>query len=68
MDGAEARRFRIHSTVERQGGHLKDCLLPHKLTVRGYKKVNFMLFSGIAVPASNKILQYFFLPVLENPV
>jgi transposase len=66
MDEAEARRFRIRSTVERQGGHLKDCLLPSKLTVRGYKKVNFMLFSGVAVLASIKIIQYFILPVLEN--
>ena len=66
MDGAEARRFRIRSTVERSNGHLKNCLLPSKLTVRGYKKVNFMLFSGVAVPASIKILQYFILPVLEN--
>ena len=66
MDEAESRRFRIRSTVERSNGHLKDCLLPSKLTVRGYKKVNFMLFTGVAVLASIKILQYFILPVLEN--
>jgi hypothetical protein len=66
MDEAEARRFRIRSTVERSNGHLKDWLLPSKLTVRGYKKVNFMLFAGVAVMASIKILQHFILPVLEN--
>jgi transposase len=66
MDEAEARRFRIRSSVERSNGHLKDCLLPSKLTVKGYKKVNFMLLSGVAVLASMKILQYFILPVLEN--
>ncbi|MCF7949255.1 MAG: hypothetical protein K9M94_11770 [Spirochaetia bacterium] len=66
MDEAEARRFRILSTVERSNGHLKDFLLPSKLTVRGYKKVNFLLLNGVAVLASMKILQYFILPVLEN--
>jgi transposase len=66
MDEAEARRFRIRSTVERANGHLKDCFLPSRLTVRGYNKVNFMLLSGVAVLASIKILQHFILPVLEN--
>jgi hypothetical protein len=66
MDEAEARRFRIRSSVERSNGHFKDCLLPSKLTVKGCKKVNFILLSGVAVLASMKILQYFILPVLEN--
>jgi hypothetical protein len=66
MDEAEIQRFRIRSTVERANGHLKDWLLPSKLTVKGYKKVNFMLLSGVAVLASIKILQYFILPVREN--
>lgn len=66
MDPAEKQRFRIRSSVERANAHLKDWLLPSKIMVRGYSKVNFTLMSGVLCLATLKILQYFILPVMES--
>ena len=66
MNPAEKQRFNIRSTVERSNAHLKDWLLPSKIMVRGYSKVNFTLMSGVLILAAIKILQYFILPVLDS--
>jgi len=66
MDEAQKQRFRIRSTVERLNAHLKDWVLPSKLMVKGFKKVNFVLMSGVVTLAAVKILQNFILPAIQN--
>ena len=66
MNPAEKQRFKIRSSVERANAHLKDWLLPSKIMVRGYSKVNFTLMSGVLCLATLKILQYFILPVMDS--
>ncbi len=66
IDTAEKQRFKIRSSVERANAHLKDWLLPSKIMVRGYSKVNFTLMSGVLCLATLKILQYFILPVMDS--
>lgn len=66
MDPAEKQRYKIRSSVERANAHLKDWLLPSKIMVKGYSKVNFTLMSGVLCLAAHKILQYFILPVLDS--
>jgi transposase/IS5 family transposase len=68
MDPAEKQRFKIRSIVERANAHLKDWLLPSKIMVRGYSKVNFTLMIGVLCLAALKILQYFILPAQESTV
>ena len=65
MDPAMKQRFKIRSTVERSNAHLKDWLLPSIIMVRGYKKINFCVMTGVLCLAAIKILQYFILPKLE---
>jgi hypothetical protein len=66
LDEAQKQRFRIRSTVERSNAHLKDWVLPSKLTVKGFKKVNFVLMSGVVTLAAIKILQNFILPAIQS--
>lgn len=65
MDEAQKQRFRIRSTFERSNDHLKDWVLPSKLMVKGFKKVNFVLMSGVVTLAAIKILQNFILPAIQ---
>jgi len=65
MDPAEKEQFKIRSTVERTNSHVKDWLLPAKLLVKGYKKVNFVLMTGVVCLTALKILQQFILPTLQ---
>jgi transposase/IS5 family transposase len=65
MDPAQKARFKIRSTVERTNSHLKDWLLPAKLLVKGFRKVNFVLMAGVVCLAALKILQQFILPTLH---
>ncbi|WP_143559294.1 transposase, partial [Alkalispirochaeta americana] len=62
MCPATKERYKVRSTVERSNAHLKDWLLPKKLMVRGYSKVNFTLMTGVVCLAGIKILQLFYLP------
>jgi transposase len=66
MDPAEKQRFKIRSTVERTNSHLKDWLLPTKLLVKGFRKVNFVLMAGVVCLAALKILQQIILPKLQS--
>jgi Transposase DDE domain len=66
MDPAMKQRYKIRSSVERANAHLKDWLLPSKIMVRGYAKVNFTLMVGTLCLATLKILQYFILPKLKS--
>ena len=66
MDEAQKQRFRIRSTVERSNAHLKDWVLPSKLMVTGFKKVNFVLISGVVTLVAIKILQNFILPAIQS--
>jgi len=60
------QRFKIRVAVERSNAHLKDWLLPSKIIVRGNKKINFCVMTGVLYLAAIKILQYFILPKLET--
>lgn len=66
FDPASSARFKIRSTVERSNAHLKDWLLPDKLTVRGHSKVTFCLMCGVVCLAAIKILQHMVLPSLQQ--
>ena len=66
MDPAEQERFKVRSTVERANAHLKDWLLPQRLLVRGYAKVNFTVMTGVVCLAALKVLQYFIIPTLDS--
>lgn len=66
MDPAEKQRYKIRSVVERANAHLKDWLLPLKIMVRGYAKVNFTLMVGVLCLAALKIIQYFILPTQKS--
>jgi len=66
MDPAQKQRFKIRSTVERTNSHLKDWLLPAKLLVKGFRKVNFVLMAGVVCLAALKILQQFILPTVQS--
>jgi len=65
MTPAEKERYKIRSTVERTNSHLKDWFIPDKLYLKGYKKVNCVLMTGVLCLSAVKILQYFHLPKLE---
>jgi transposase len=65
MNPAEKQRFKIRSTVERTNSHLKDWLLPSKLLVKGFLKVNFVLMAGVVCLTALKILQQFILPSIQ---
>ena len=65
LDPAEIERFKIRSTVERSNAHLKDWLIPSKIMVRGFRKVNFMLMTSVVLLAAIKTLQLFILPHLS---
>jgi len=66
MEGAVKERYKTRTIVERSNSHLKDWLLPSKLTVKGYEKINFCLMSGVLCLAALKILQNFILPAFET--
>jgi hypothetical protein len=59
LDPAKKERYKIRSVVERANSHLKDCLLPKALYVKGYIKVSFVLFSAVLCLAVLKYLQLF---------
>ncbi|MDR0377766.1 MAG: transposase, partial [Spirochaetaceae bacterium] len=59
LDRTKQERYNIRTTVERANSHLKDCLIPRAIYVKGYKKVSFVLMSAIICLASLKYLQLF---------
>jgi hypothetical protein len=59
LDPAKKERYKIRSVAERANAHLKDCLLPKALYVKGYTKVSFVLFSAVLCLAALKYLQLF---------
>jgi hypothetical protein len=66
FDPAEKERYKIRTTVERANSHLKDCLIPSQIFVRGFEKVSFILMCAVVCLAAMKILQYFILPELQK--
>jgi hypothetical protein len=54
-DPAKKERYKIRSVVERANAHLKDCLLPKALYVKGYIKVFICPFFSRPLPGSVKI-------------
>lgn len=62
MNSAEKVRYNIRSSVERSYSHLKDCFIPDKIYVKGYRKMNCTLMIAVLCLATVKILQYFHLP------
>jgi hypothetical protein len=56
---AKQERYKIRTTAERSNSHLKDSLIPRSIYVKGYRKVLFVLMTGVICLAALKYLQLF---------
>jgi hypothetical protein len=58
LDPAKKERYKIRTVVERSFSHLKDCLIPKTIYVKGHVKISFVLFSAVICLAALKHLAF----------